>query len=260
MRVSATSPSRLLRTGQSGRCRLCGNRIDIYQCTDQQPIALHPAELAALHVPEACRWHLSGGIAHAHGDSSPWCRISHHTVCPRHTPTPDIGPHLATVRRHLALRTRRLIDTGALPATPAATPQPTTAAFPTRPVVQLFLARYLASSPLDDIQCVAQTRQRHRCPHPVRHPHIPGRWRLLPTGPQRGQLTLPTQLMAVYDLGHLPHAEQLRWRTQRCPTHTAAPGAADLALTGWQVFDPLLHSAHIHTRLPHPATGRGRNR
>lgn len=58
--------------------------------------------------------------------------------------------------------------------------------------------------------------------------------------------------MAVYDLGHLSYNEQLRWRTQRCPAHATAPGAADLALAAWEPFDPLLHAAHIHTRLPHP--------
>ncbi|MFP3992774.1 hypothetical protein U9R90_35920 [Streptomyces sp. E11-3] len=69
-------------------------------------------------------------------------------------------------------------------------------------------------------------------------------WTLLPTSPQRGQLALPATLMAVYDLSRLPYAEQLRWRTQRCPAHAATPGAADLALAGWQVFDLLLLSAY----------------
>ncbi|WSQ15134.1 DUF6083 domain-containing protein [Streptomyces sp. NBC_01231] len=258
LRVSATSPSRLLRAGQGGHCRRCGNRIDAYQRTNQQPIALHPAELATVHVPEACRWHLSAGIAHPHGDGSAWCRIPHHLLCPRRTPTLRLGPHLEAMRRQLAVRTRRLIDTGAFtPASPNR-PQPaTTATCPARPVVQMLLCRYLADRPVQDIQCVAQTRQRHRCPRPVLDPRFPaGRWQLLPSGPQRGQLTLPAQPMAVYDLGRLPYAEQLRWRTQRCPAHTATPGAADLALAGWQTFDPLLHAAHIHTRLPHPVTGR----
>ncbi|MFG2134987.1 DUF6083 domain-containing protein [Streptomyces sp. NPDC048751] len=262
LRVSATSPSRLLRTGQDRHCRRCGNRIDLYQRADQQPIALHPAELAATQVPEACRWHLSGGIAHPHGDRSDWCRISHHVICPHHTPTPHIGPYLQAMRRQLALHTRRLIDTGALtPATPTTPQAATTAASPARPVVQILLGRYLADSPVDAIQCVAQTRHRHRCPRPVLDAHLPaGRWKLLPTGPHRGQLTLPAGLMAVYDLGRLAYTEQLRWRTQRCTAHAAAPGAADLALAGWQVFDPLLHSPHIHTRLPHPAPGRGGKR
>jgi hypothetical protein len=57
--------------------------------------------------------------------------------------------------------------------------------------------------------------------------------------------------MAVYDLSHLPHTEQTCWRTQRCSAHAAADGAADLALAGWQIFDPLLHAAHIRARLPH---------
>ncbi|CAM5618793.1 hypothetical protein SHIRM173S_06415 [Streptomyces hirsutus] len=46
LRVAATSPSRLLRAGQSGRCGRCGHHIDWYQRTDHRPIALHPAEVA----------------------------------------------------------------------------------------------------------------------------------------------------------------------------------------------------------------------
>ncbi|WP_234383236.1 DUF6083 domain-containing protein [Streptomyces dysideae] len=30
LQVADTSPSRLLRCGQSGCCRLCGNRVDLY--------------------------------------------------------------------------------------------------------------------------------------------------------------------------------------------------------------------------------------
>ncbi|WP_405531816.1 hypothetical protein [Streptomyces canus] len=56
--------------------------------------------------------------------------------------------------------------------------------------------------------------------------------------------------MAVFDLTALPYAEQLRWRMQRCSTHAATPSAADLALADWESFDPMLHRAHIHNRLP----------
>ncbi|MDQ0935171.1 DUF6083 domain-containing protein [Streptomyces turgidiscabies] len=263
LRVAATSPSRLLRAGQSGRCHRCGNRIDFYQRTDQRPIALHPAELTAAHVPESCRWHLSSGIAHPHGDGSAWCRIPHTVLCPDRTPTTRTGPHLEAVRRQLAVRTRRLIDTGAFTPAPPATCQPPAACEPpagsdrpARSVVQLLLGRYLAETPVEGIRCVAQTRHRHRCPEPVLAPNTPqGLWTLLPASPQRGQLTLPATLMAVYDLSRLPYAEQMRWRTQRCHTHAAHPGAADLALAGWQVFDPLLHAAHIRTRLPHTTPG-----
>ena len=259
LRVAAASPSRLLRTGQSGHCRRCGNRIDFYPRADQRPIALHPAELATAHVPAACRWHLSCGIAHPHGDRSAWCHIPHTMLCPDGTPTAPTGPHLEAVRRQLAVRTRRLIDTGAFTPAPAPTCEPPASATgrPARPVVQLLLGRYLAETALADLRCVAQTRQRRRCPHPVLAPHTPqGVWTLLPASPQRGQLALPTGLMAVYDLSRLPYDEQLRWRTQRCPDHAATQGAADLALAGWQVFDPLLHTAHIHTRLPHPTPGQ----
>ncbi|MYV46704.1 DUF6083 domain-containing protein [Streptomyces sp. SID2888] len=262
LRVDATSPSRLLRAGQSGRCRRCGNRIDIYQRTDQRPIALHPAEVATEQVPDSCRWHLAGGIAHPHGDGSAWCRIPHTVLCPGNTPTARLGRRLEEVRRQLALRTRRLIDTRTFtPTTPAGDPPATGVSSPARPVVQILLSRYLADSPLENIRCVAQTRQRLRCTHPVLDPTSPaGTWKLLPSGPQRGQLALPDTLMAVYDLSHLPYPEQARWRTQHCPAHAAPRGVADLALAGWQVFDPLLHTAHIYTRLPHPPASHSRDR
>ena len=118
----------------------------------------------------------------------------------------------------------------------------------------MLLGRYLADGPVEDIRCVAQTRATATAaPSPSSPPTSPpGSWRLLPRGPQRGQLALPAQTMAVYDLSHLPYAEQLRWRTQRCPAHAATHGAADLALAGWQVFDPLLHAQHLRTALPYP--------
>jgi hypothetical protein len=201
--VTTTSPSRLLRAGQTGGCRQCGSRIDLYPRSDQRPIALHPAELTVTDVPESCRWHLSGGIAYPHGDNSAWCRIPHAVLCPHRTPTCQAGPRLEAIRRQLAVRARRLIDTGALTPAPPVTPQPDAPkpGGPDCPVVQLLLCRYLAQQRLEDLRCVAQTR-----------------------------LALPDVLMAVYDLGHLSYGEQLRWRTQRCPAHVTAPGAADIAL------------------------------
>jgi hypothetical protein len=56
--------------------------------------------------------------------------------------------------------------------------------------------------------------------------------------------------MAIYDLTSLPYGEQLRWRVQRCLVHEVTPSTADLALADWEPFDPLLHRAHIHSRLP----------
>ncbi|NEB04230.1 DUF6083 domain-containing protein [Streptomyces sp. SID13726] len=255
LRMAATSPSRLLRTGHSGRCRWCGNRINWHQRADQRPIELHPTELTAADVPASCRWHLSSGIAHPHGDGSAWCRVPHSVLCPRHTPTAPTSPHIEAVRRQLAVHTRRLIDNGVFTPAPAVCePAPGATGRPARPVVQLLLGRYLAETAIEDIQCVAQTRQRRRCPQPVLAPHAPqGRWTLLPTYPQSDQLALPAGWLAVYDLNRLPCTEQLRWRTQRCPSHAATWSAAGLAQDGWQVFDPLLHAEHIHTRLPHPA-------
>ncbi|MFF7975904.1 DUF6083 domain-containing protein [Streptomyces sp. NPDC007905] len=255
LRVAPTSPSRLLRAGHSSRCHRCGHRIDLYQRADHRTVALHPGELAVTHIPETCRWHLSGGIAYPHGDGSAWCRIPHAVLCPAQPPVCPLSASLAAARRQLAVRTRRLIDTKAFtPAPdPAASPSPHTPAQPSHPIVQILLVRYLTPSPLNAIQCVAQTRQRHRCPQPVLTPQQPaGHWRLMPTGPCHGQLALPDTPMAVYDLSHLPYTEQLRWRAQHCPAHATPRGAPDLTLADWQAFDPLLHAAHISTRLPHP--------
>ncbi|MEU9396784.1 DUF6083 domain-containing protein [Streptomyces sp. NPDC048324] len=253
MRVDPTSPSQPLRAGHSTRCRHCGHRIDLYQRTDQRSIALHPAELDIAHVPESCRWHLSGGLAHPHGGGSIWCRIPHALLCPARTPVCPLNPFLQVVRRELAVRTRRLIDTGTFtPAPPATTSSPEDPGHPVRPVVQLLLVLYLASSPLESIRCVAQTR-RHRCTRPLRTRERPaGHWRLLPTGTRRSQLAPPDTLMAVYDLSRLPHTEQRRWHARHCPAHATPLGSADLTLADWQVFGPLLHATHIRTRLPHP--------
>ncbi|MFF0017997.1 DUF6083 domain-containing protein [Streptomyces sp. NPDC005374] len=256
LRVAPTSPGRLLRAGGRGRCRRCSHRLDLYQSTDQRTVALHPAELAAAHVPASCRWHLSGGIAHPHGDGSAWCRIPHAVLCPARTPACLLSPPLEAARRQLAVQTRRLIDTGAFhPAPPpVVSPLPDDSSRPGHPIVRILLVRYLAPGPLDAIRCVAQTRHRHRCSQQVLTPQRPaGRWTLAASGLRRGQLTLPDTLMALYDLTHLPYAEQLRWRSQRCSVHATAASAPDLALASWQVFDPLLHATHIRTRLPHPA-------
>ncbi|MEV6781193.1 hypothetical protein [Streptomyces sp. NPDC051098] len=78
----------------------------------------------------------------------------------------------------------------------------------------------------------------------------------MPATAFRGQIALPAADMAVYALAHLAYQEQLRWRTQRCQAHAAAPRAADLALAEWEVFDPLLHHQHIHARLPLPVKHR----
>ncbi|MER6695089.1 DUF6083 domain-containing protein [Streptomyces minutiscleroticus] len=108
--AAAISPNGLLRHGQVSRCRRCGQRTHLYERTDRRPIALHPAELPTAHVPEPCRWHLGEGIAHPHGDGSPWCRIPHAVICPGRPALCQPGPRLEAIRRHLAVRTRRLID------------------------------------------------------------------------------------------------------------------------------------------------------
>jgi hypothetical protein len=262
LRVATTSPSRLLRAGQSRRCHQCGNRIDLYSRTDGRPIALHPAELATAQVPAPCRWHLSSGIAHPHDDGRTWCRIPHAVLCPQRTPICRISRPLESARRQLAVRTRRLIDTGAF--TPTAFPTttaPTGTGSPDRPVVRMLLCLYLADGPVEAVRCVAQTNHRRRCPRSVLGPDGPaGSWSLLPVGPRRGELALPEQTMAVYDLSRLPHAEQRRWRIQRCSAHAVPHGTADLALAGWQVFDPLLHAEHLRTDLPHPPAHDSRER
>jgi hypothetical protein len=117
--------------------------------------------------------------------------------------------------------------------------------------VQLLYVRYLASRPVDEIQCVAQTRHRHRCTTAVLSPDTAGGlWTLVPVSAARGQLALPSDVMAVYSLSSLPYQEQLRWRAQRCVQHDASRTVGDLAVAEWEPFDPLRHHEYIHTRLP----------
>lgn len=256
LHVSPDGVSRLLRCGQGDRCRECGNRIEWYHRGAQRPVRLHPHELPAARVPAVCRWHVSSGVAYPGGDGSSWCRLPHAAVCPARD-TPPTPPELTGLRRSLAVNTRRLIDADAFTPCPASPDRPapqrknSAACRPARPVVQLLYVRYLAARPVDEIQCIAQTRRRHRCTSTLLSPEIPaGTWRLVPATATSGQLALPSAVMAIYDLSAIPYAEQLRWRTQRCPQHAAIPTAADLAVADWEPFDPLAHHEHIHNRLP----------
>lgn len=253
LRIAPDSASRLLRCGQTTSCRECSNPVECYLGAGDRLVRLHSHELPVVGVPESCRWHVSRGIAHPAGDGSSWCRLTHDLLCPAR-PAPTAAPQLSGLRRTLALRTRRLLDTGVLapPATLAGGPPPGEAVCrPARPVVQLLFVRYLAFRPVDEIQCVAQTRRRTRCTAEVLGPGgLHGVWTLVPVTVHHGQLALPSDFMAVYSLSALPYQEQLRWRTQRCRDHATASTAGDLAVAGWEPFDPLRHHEHIHTRLP----------
>ncbi|MFB7335239.1 DUF6083 domain-containing protein [Streptomyces adustus] len=253
LRVDPEGISRLLRCGQTAACHECGNLTEWYVRSNERRVRLHPHEFPADRVPESCRWHVSSGVAYPSGDGSAWCRLPHAVLCPARPAPPD-APELSELRRSLALRTRRLLDADSF-APPAAT-QPDGSpgdhvCRPARPIVQLLYVRYLATRPVDEIQCVAQTRRRLRCTATLLGPGTPGgTWALVPASAAHGQLALPADVMAVYSLSALPYLEQLRWRAQRCPQHAATLGAADLAVTDWEAFDPLRHHEHIHARLP----------
>ncbi|MEH0407417.1 DUF6083 domain-containing protein [[Kitasatospora] papulosa] len=264
LRVTHDSPTCLIRGAQPGHCRDCGNRTDRYPCADpagnSRVIPLHPQELPAAAVPTTSRWHVSSGTAHPAHDGTPWCRIPHTTLCPARPAPAALTPQITTLRRHLALHTRRLINNGAFtPLAAAPPPTPNAPCGSARPVVRLLCVRYLAPHSIGTVLCISQTRQRHRCTRPVLAPSTPaGTWTLLPTtAPKRRSCLLPVSLMAVYDLTRLPYAEQLRWRHQRCPAHTA-PRAPDLRLTEWEPLDSLQHHQHIHSRLPGAPTHRHR--
>lgn len=175
LRVEHDSPSRLLRCAQRDRCRECGNPVEWYERSFARPVCLHPREVSAVKVPSAHRWHVSSGVAHPAGDGSAWCRLAHAHVCPAREALPETS-ELDGLRRVLALNTRRLINSGAFtPGAPPSRPTAQPAACrPARPVVQLLYVRYLAAHPVDEIQCVAQTRRRDRCTQ-----------RLLPRGKPR---------------------------------------------------------------------------
>ncbi|WP_430378160.1 DUF6083 domain-containing protein [Streptomyces sp. B1-3] len=252
LRIAPDSANRLLRCGQTAFCRACGNPVDWYLRGDDRRVDLHPHELPVARVPESCRWHVSCGFAHPGGDGSSWCRLAHTALCPAH-PAPPAALQLSRLRRSLALRTRRLLDAGVLapPTGPTGGPPPGEAVCrPARPVVQLLYVRYLASRPVDEIQCVAQTRRRVRCTAEVLGPGAPrGVWTLVPVTAHSARLVPSSDVMAVYSLCALSYQEQLRWRAQQCEQH-AATAAGDLAIADWEPFDPFRHHEHIHTHLP----------
>ncbi|EFL24960.1 conserved hypothetical protein [Streptomyces himastatinicus ATCC 53653] len=262
LRVDPDSGSRLLRCAVNGSCRECGNLVEWYVRSNERLVRLHPQELPVSQVPKACRWHISSGVAHPAGDGSGWCRLPHALLCPARAAPPSV-PQLSGLRRSMAIRTRRLLDAGALAplaAPPDSPPAGATACRPARPIVQLLYVRYLAFRPVDEIQCVAQTRRRRRCPATLLSPGAPGgTWSLAPVNATSGQLTLPSDVMAVYSLSALPYQEQLRWRAQRCLQHAAALTAGDMAVADWEPFDPFRHHAHIHTRLPTHGRRPGRS-
>ncbi|MET8012946.1 DUF6083 domain-containing protein [Streptomyces sp. NPDC005271] len=260
--MAPDSPTRLLRTAQQSRCAACGNRIEWYDRTaGHNPVPLHPDELPAAAVPPNQRWHIDTGIAHPSGDGSPWCRVRHRALCPA-APTQQGSSMLDDLRRSLALASRRLQDTSRFrPSPPPRSDSPAHDVAPgeARPVGQCLCLRYLAPGPLEHIPCVAQTRARRRCPHPILDPDgLPGTWILAPLHPDHepGHLPLAELWLALYDLTHLPYSEQLRWRAQRCTAHATAPDAADIARTTWEPFNPRTHHQHIRHHLPdlpHPA-------
>lgn len=119
LQIATNSPSRRLRTGQTGRCRNCGNCIDWYHRTDRRPLALHPAEIATTEVPEDCRRHPSGGMAHPHDDGSGWSRIPHAVLCPRLDVDPcATGLLLVALRRRLTVHHAPHIRTQSAPSAP----------------------------------------------------------------------------------------------------------------------------------------------
>lgn len=256
LRIAADAGTRLLRCGQSGRCRDCGHAVEWYYRADRRPVPLNPRELPTSAVPENSRWHVSSGIAYPAGDGSAWCRLPHAVLCPARDGEPPV-PRLAVLRRRMAADTRRQIDAGTFTPGPAPAKEHIRCR-PERPVVQILGVRYLAARPVKDIHCLARTPGgRTRCTQPLADPALPpGTWRLLPATATVGQLALPVGLvMAVYDLSGLPPGEQMRWRAQRCPHHGLA--TAEMALTDWEPFDPLTHHEHICSRLPgHVRPGR----
>lgn len=225
-------------------------------------VRLHPQELPVSQVPEACRWHIDSGVADPAGDGSGWCRLPHALLCPARAVPPTVS-QLSGLRRSLATRTRRLLNARTLvpPAVPLDSPPAgETTCRPARPIVELLYARYLASHPVDEMQCVAQTRRRRRCPALVLSPDAPGgTWALTPVNATSGQLALPFDAMTVYSLSALQYQEQLRWRAQRCRQHAAALTAGDMAVADWEPFDPRRHHEHIHTRLPTHGRRPGRS-
>lgn len=246
LRLAPDTRTRALRAPQAKPCTACGNRVDWYPRHGAAPVPLHPHELPAHLVPEPLRWHVDQGVAHPYADGTAWCRVPHPPLCPSRADPPGhrLG-RLEHVRRHLAVHTRRLIDTGRLvQQTP---PAPPAAPTPRRDIVYLLHLLYLAPGPVRQTRCIAQTRQRTRCPHPLAaSDRVPWATLPVPPAPRRDHLAahLTDTPMLVRDLTVLPYADQLRWRHQHCDAH-AHSAAPDTLLPEWEPFDAFAHHQHI---------------
>ncbi|MFD9047224.1 DUF6083 domain-containing protein [Streptomyces zaomyceticus] len=255
--IAHDSPSRLLRTAQPSRCPDCGNRIDWHPTSGHQLVGLHPVEVPSTLAPADHRWHLASGVAHPTRGGGQWCRLAHLALCPARTEPGTLPSALDDIRRDLALTSRRLADTGSFtPGHDGEDVLDNTGIHcrPARPIVHLLYTHYIAAAPVEDIRCVARNTRRMRCAARILALSAsPGRWTLAPATPHRRgsqKLTQPSTNFAVYDLGWLPYSEQVRWRTQRCPTHAATRRTPGLALSDWELFDPIRHHEYLATRLP----------
>ncbi|WP_374111824.1 MULTISPECIES: DUF6083 domain-containing protein [Streptomyces] len=110
LRVSSRGVSQLSRRGQGDRCRKCGNRIEWYRLSAQQPLRLHPHERPAARGPAARRRHVSSGVAYPGGGGSSWYHLAHIIACPAR----DMAPlaELTGLRRALTVSTLRPVDAG----------------------------------------------------------------------------------------------------------------------------------------------------
>jgi hypothetical protein len=255
--VHPENSSRLLRAGQTRRCRYCGNYVDWHYKADGSPVPLVPQEFPARQIPDGKRWHLSRGTVYPGDGGSRFCRIAHTAVCPAADES-DTHPRLLPVRRHLAVHSRKLVETGTW-ARPAEAPTVSatriadhTTSGPDREVALILGVHYLAPGRIATLRCVALTPDKRRCPGTLLAATTPadaGRWRTVPV-PYSGGLgaQFAGEPMDAYDLSALTYAQQLRWRWQHCMAHDRSV-APDIELTEWIAFNATDHAEYIRKEL-----------
>ncbi|MER7761651.1 DUF6083 domain-containing protein [Streptomyces sp. NPDC097619] len=266
LRINPHSPSRALRSDNTDRCAYCGHRVWWFDRADGGRIPLVPKEFPVRAVPVRARWAVDGGMARIGDMGRGTCWLAHPAVCPGMEHEDEDDPQLAGARRALAVRTRKLVESGAFVPRPrvpeeesgdladsapaALVPRPREAGPRERHVLSYSGILLLGPDTIDRIGCVsvaAGTGERCRNTVLDRTSNYQGDWQRVPVPvpPGRAGPTLWADAhMWVYALDGVDYTESVRWRNQRCVAHEAGT-TPDAAQVEWVRFTPFRDADHI---------------
>ncbi|MFJ9460930.1 DUF6083 domain-containing protein [Kitasatospora sp. NPDC101447] len=255
--IHRRSPSKVLRSRATGRCKWCGNRVLWYDRHDGGRIPLAPARFPAHRIPPRFRWSVDVGLA-ASGALFGDCFLAHPAICPA-VEHEDLPQEIEDIVRVLGLRMRKMIRSGEfVPADPpldeteVAEPEPAAAVGAgERHVVCHGPVLRICPGRVEDLQCVAEGAPGQRCERAV-FSSAEGRWVEVDIPEAKGRLGKAILLtyrgrMWVWEIDPLDFRDTTRWLWQRCPSHASAAEMYERELVG---FSTIRHHGFILRRRP----------